>query len=128
MTNLLLPTISQDGNVNVVLTVTGILDERDVKPTLITDIKSLQGGPSSIRLDRILYSIEEKLHCLLWWEGKEKDMLILPLAGRGMFDFDWMSGRHSPKGHSGNIKLSTSKWTGLSHFTVDLEFTKQFRP
>lgn len=114
-----------DGQKNTVVLVTGVLSKSNVTPELVFDLSKLEKPPSFIRLDGVTFSIEEKLQCMLWWEGKEDD-LILPLAGRGKLEF--YGGLHSPRmeGYTGNIVLSTSDWTGpVKRFMILLDMMRQ---
>jgi len=127
MANSVVSNVVHDGAVNVLLVVTGILDTSDHAIADITTISGLNPVPTLLRLDRVFYSIEDALSCRLWWHATA-DLLIMPLAGRGHFDFDWFGGWTNPKtaGYTGNIRLSTAGWVGVKHFTLALEFTKQF--
>ena len=126
MANIVTTTVLGDGASNVLQVVTGVLDTSDYPSTSITNRLALVPVPPMLRLDMIFFSIEDGLTCMLWWEANV-DALILPLAGRGKFDFDWFAGWTNPKpaGYTGDIKLSTSGWSGLKHFTLMLEYTKQ---
>ena len=119
--------ILQDGSRNFVITTLGVLDTSDYPVTNITDIAILKPIPTQLRLDKIFYSIEDGLSCLLWWEAAP-DILLMPISGRGMFDFEWFAGHSSPKnvGATGNIRLSTQGYiSGVKHFTLVLDFVKQ---
>lgn len=127
MANSVVSNVVHDGAANVLVVVTGILDTSDYAVTDITAISSLNPVPTLLRLDRVFFSIEDALSCMLWWEATS-DVLIMPLAGRGKFDFDWFGGWTNPKaaGFTGDIRLSTAGWVGVKHFSLALEFTKQF--
>ena len=128
MANSVIATVDHDGARNVLLRVTGILDTSDYAAADITAIANLDPVPTMIRLDRVKYSIEDGLTCLLWWNATSDD-LIMPLAGRGKFTFvDWFEGITNPQstGWTGDVQLSTQGFvSGLKHFTLALEFCKQ---
>lgn len=126
MANSLISTVVHDGQRNVLLSVTGILDTSDVAVTDITTIASLTPAPQTLRLDRIFFAIEDVLSVMLWWHATS-DALLMPLAGRGHFNYDWFGGYTDPKaaGFTGNIRLSTTGWVGVKHFSLLLELVKQ---
>ena len=119
-------TISQDGQSNVVIEVTGILDTSDVKAFHIVDLSSLKNLPKKLRLDGVQFAFEPGLIGLLWWEGKERS-LITPMFGCQRIDYIPYNGRHNPMGEgaTGSIILTTKGWEGMKHFSLLLDLTKQ---
>ncbi len=126
MANSVIATVVHDGPRNTLLSVTGVLDTSDYAVADITTISSLNPVPTLIRVDRIQYSVEDGLSCLLWWHATT-DGLILPLEGRGKMEFDWFGGYNNPMaaGYTGNIRLSTAGWSTVKHFALVIEFVKQ---
>jgi len=68
-----------DGKKNAVLQFDGEL-HRAVRQPLFT-IDKLNGSPTTVRVEAILYSLEEKVNLFL-------DDIVIPLAGRGKLDFE----------------------------------------
>lgn len=128
MANSVITTILRDGQRNVVLDTTGVLDTSNYAQTDITNIGILNPVPNALRIDHIQYSIQDGLSLQLWWEDTSLTSLILPLAGRGKLDGNWFGGYSNPKraGYTGNIMLSTNGWTaGTYYFNLVMELVKQ---
>lgn len=102
--------VGSDGHKNCQITVSGILQsDLDVRPILL--FSALQPPPRSIRLDGVLFELEEKMGLYLWWMYESlPPTFILPLESRGQLNFEGMQGLHSPQGCIG---------LGLSTFKVD---------
>ena len=106
---------------NISLQIMGIVTE-DFGPQVIFDIGKADPPMSGIRLDGILFAIQEKLGLLLWWD-EEMTELILPLESRGAFRFDGGL-LHKLGSHpwSGRIYLSSfgfgSNPASPKHFTL----------
>lgn len=69
--------VPADGSKNLVLQVVGVLEKDLTRQVLYKSSRRL-------RLDSVLFAVQEKAGLLLWW-GKDK--LILPLESRGYFSF-----------------------------------------
>ena len=117
-----------DGHRNVVYRLDGVLDTSDVAVADFTTISSLSPVPTYLRLDRVEYSVQDALSVRLWWHATADD-LIIPLEGRGKFDFDWFGGLQNPKsaGNTGNARYDTKGWSAgaVLGYTLILEFSKQ---
>ncbi len=126
MANSVVSTVVHDGERNAIVIVTGTLDTSDLAVTDITTIANLNPVPTLVRLDRLQYSVEDGISCLLWWHNTS-DGLIMPVEGRGLLDFCWAGGYNNPQaaGYTGNIRLSTVGWSGVKHFTLILDLVKQ---
>lgn len=127
MANSLISTVVHDGERNVMIEVTGILDTSDLTSTAITTISGLNPVPVKLRIDKIQFAIEDVLSCMLWWNATTP-VLIVPLAGRSKFEYEWMGGRNNPEpaGFDGNIMITTAGWVGVKHFSIILDCVKQF--
>ena len=66
-----------DGGKNLTVQVTGVID-KDL------EFQVLFKAERRFRIDSVLFSLQEKMGVLLWWDEKN---LILPLESRGYFSF-----------------------------------------
>lgn len=128
MANSYTKVITQQGDRNLVIKLTGVLDSSNeaynVKLTLSdsTDIAT-----SRYRLNKVLYSISDPLEVQLYWDASPTNGIILPLAGRGRMDFKEFGGLNSQgvPGVTGGVGLLTSGWTaGTATYMLILEFVK----
>jgi len=118
--------IVHNGARTAVVKIIGILDGKDLERTNVINLAELGTKIKGVRIDTLKFAVEEKLTLLLWWEGKDPEQFICPLAGRGLFDFEAFGGEHSRndgKG-SGNIQLSTTGCEGKKHFALWLDMMK----
>lgn len=119
--------VTYDGPKNTVVQVSGYLvkDIQSAEPILL--LKDLAPVPKAIRLDSVVFAIQEKMGCVLWWKVGDKMSLILPLESRGKLDFEGMQGLHSPQDGVEGIYMSTFKCTdkGGYYFTILLDLMKQ---
>lgn len=83
----------QDSNKNVKVTATGFINpERDESGLVILDLDKLSGNPKGIRLDSIIWVVEEKATLYLCWG----DRVIMPVESRNSIRFD--TPLNSPEG------------------------------
>jgi hypothetical protein len=132
MANSVTTQILEEGQRNVIIKVTGVLDTSDYALTETIQVSTLnQGGigatPTQLRIDHIDYSISDQLEVQMWW-GATSDVIIMPIAGRGRMSF-WNFGglvNNAGAGKTGNIKFKTTGWTsGIQVFSIILECVKQ---
>jgi len=81
--------MTRDGHKNVVYIVSGTIDAKSEKKYHITSIDVLDPRPSAIRLDNLIYAVEDGLKAFLKWQGTDH---IVPLEGRGRLLFEDMGG------------------------------------
>jgi len=120
-----------DGSRNAILKLTGVLDTSDLALQAAISMSSLtQGGsaaaPTSVRIDKIEYSISDQLEVQLLWEATA-NVLILPLAGREDMCFREAGGlqNNAGAGKTGNILIRTTGWTsGTQVFTLIITMVK----
>jgi hypothetical protein len=98
--------ISPDGDKNCLLTLSGFV-AKDFPVREILSFKKLKNAPRALRLDSILFVIQEKMGFNLWW-WMDEPQLIMPLESRGYFDFEKVQSLHSPPGATG-LGLSSFK-------------------
>jgi hypothetical protein len=110
-----------DGPKNVRAIVTGIVTPGDDSSFTILNLKKLVGDPKGIRLDTVIWLIEEKAGLRLLWGDK----LILPMESRNTLRLD--NPLHSPQtGWSGDLILKAVKTEDKPKaFFIHLEFDKQ---
>ena len=108
---------------------------RDFNPVSIIDIEKLEkptAGWKGVRLDSVVWAVQEKMGFHLWWEkGVKEETLILPLESRNSMRFD--EGIPSPRvvdGWGKQIWLSSFKALSndpelAKHFVILLDFDKQ---
>lgn len=120
-----------DVHSSVRYTVAGELAAGENEEALLTDIRTLEHSPGSLRLDRLFFSLDKGMRASLHWEDAEKS-LLLPVEDRGFFDFEHAFGGWSnPKreGWTGNVILRVEAGVEerLWRLALKLEFTKQTR-
>lgn len=119
--------VTYDGEKNSIVQVTGFLtkDIQAAEPILL--LKDLRPVPKAMRLDSVVFGIQEKMGCVLWWKVRHELELILPLESRGKLGFEDMQGLHSPQEGLEGIYMSTFKCTGPNgyYLTVLLDLMKQ---
>lgn len=86
-----------------------------------------QQRPNQIRIDRILYTVEEGLDVRLLWEATA-NVYIIDLVKAGHQELKRFGGyqNNAGTGKTGRILLATEGWTtGVKEFTILLELVKQ---
>lgn len=116
-----------DGDRNVVIICTGLLDTADQSLITVVDASALVPAPTALRVDRIHYSISSQLSVQLLWEATADDLMVV-LAGYGKIKACDFGGIQNPKsaGWNGDILLQTTGYaSGTQTYTVILEMVKQ---
>lgn len=87
--------------------------------------------PSSYRLDaqRITYDISSEAKVELKWQGTSggaNNRVLAVLSGQGAFGLESIASRipNNANSATGNVLLNTVNFTGNSHFTLVLDFSK----
>lgn len=134
MANSLTTQVIVDGPRNAVVKIVGILDTSDVTPTAVVDPATLgymdnanQQRASQVRIDRILYTVEEGLDVRLQWDATSP-VYIIDLVKAGHQELGQFGGyqNNAGAGKTGKILLSTEGWTaGVKEFTITLHLVKQ---
>lgn len=117
--------IQHDGQKNAVLQVSGFLDSDVTQARTILTLEDLQLNPKAIRIESIVYAFQDKMGCVLWWQGDENIYPILPLEGRGTLNFNDMQGLHSPQSDVKGIAITTYGVDKGKYFLITLDLTKQ---
>lgn len=133
MANSLTTQVLVDGPRNVVIKVVGILDTSDLAATAIADPATLSAiNPngqlaSQLRIDRIVYTVEEGLDVRLTWDATSP-VYIIDLVKAGHQEFKRTGGlvNSAGAGKTGKIMVATEGWTaGVHEFSLVLELVKQ---
>ena len=105
-----------DASTSTILKIRGLIDSvcnfRQVQ--LLSELK---GAPSKLRLESVVYCVQNGLEIGLWWELPKSHELIMTLAGRGKLDFESMEGLLSPPEAVG-ISVIVNPDAIKSHFQV----------
>ena len=108
---------------NCLVKVSGWLDE-DIGLTKILSFDELSPIPKAIRLDSIVFAIQEKAGFNLWWVGEEGEKrLILPLESRGYFNFEGMGSLQSK--HATGIAMESFNVASTKTFLILLDLVRQ---
>ena len=111
--------IPQIGRKNLTIQVAGRVEPGDDSIQQLFSIAGLASPEmSGLRIDSVLFALQEKAGLLLWWDRDGAD-LILPLESRGAFSFSYPI--HSPKGWDGMMYYSTFKVDEPKHLYLTLE-------
>lgn len=81
--------ILADGSKNCTVKVTGWIDATPGQ-IIVLNLDDLKGTPAGLRLDSVIWLIEEKAGLTLWWGLKNppEEKLILPMESRNSLRFD----------------------------------------
>ena len=130
--------ILEDGPRNVVLKLEGVLDTSDLTSTVVVDPATLSqidsfGNPATqLRIDHVLFNIEDSLSVNLFWDATTP-VRIEQLVGRGTVDYAWFGGlpNNSGAGKTGKITATTSNTgaaisaTNILSFSLIIKMVKQ---
>lgn len=134
MANSVTTQILVDGPRNTVIKIDGILDTSDQAAMTIADPATLsvmdnanQQHATQLRIDRILYTVEEGLDVRLLWDATTP-VSIINIVKAGHQELKRFGGyqNNAGAGKTGKILLSTEGWgSGIKEFTILLELVKQ---
>lgn len=99
--------------------------EKDIPLTKVLMFEQLSPVPKAMRIDGVVFAVQEKAGFNLWWvegEGSEK-RLILPLESRGYFNFEGMQSLQSK--HALGIAMTSFNVTMPKTFLILLDMVKQ---
>lgn len=124
-----------DGPRNLVIKLDGLLDTSDVSATDLIDPATLspidnftKALPSTVRIDRIIFDVEDSLSVTLYWDATT-DVRIAQLVGRGKIEAKQFGGliNNAGSGKTGKVQYATQGWaaSAVLSFSVTLECTKQ---
>ena len=138
MANTITTQILVDGPKNVVVKIDGFVDTSDLASTVLLDPATLSVVDSNgtkatkLRIDKIVYDIEDQLSCNLSWDATTP-VLIWHLLGRNKLEFDKKYGglqNNGGAGVTGKITMVTQGWSAsaILSFSILMECTKQWVP
>lgn len=113
-----------DGPRNAVMKFTNLSDGTGESAVLKVDVSALSGAPSTVRIDRIHYSVNGMVVTMLW--DATTDVRIMELAGDGWFDFRAFGGlpNNAGAGVTGDILFTTVGASLNDSYSIVLEMTK----
>jgi hypothetical protein len=114
-----------DGERNVVMKFTNLSDGTGESAVLKVDVSALSGSPSSVSIQRIIYSVFGMNVTLLW--DATTDVRIVELGGNtGTLDFCSFGGlqNNAGAGVTGDILLTTTGHTSGDSYSIILEMRK----
>lgn len=109
-----------DGQRNLVMLLTGVLDTSNEAKTVKVDVSALGIPADEVVVDEIEYSISGSLKVLLNWDATT-DVTFAALSGQGEICAKDCGGikNNAGAGKTGDIELSTQGWTaGVETYTI----------
>jgi hypothetical protein len=125
--------ILNDGPRNVVVKLDGLLDTSDltsttvVDPALLSDMNINGVKASKLRINKIVYDVEDTLDVELFWDAATP-VRIWNLVGRGKVDAHRTGGiNNNATNPTGKITMTTQGWStgAILSYTIILELVKQ---
>jgi len=116
------------GSGNLVVHIEGVLDDRPLPMTVLTDCSKL--NCKSLRVDSVAYSIEIPNTLRLYWDGL-KPKYIMSLFGIGKLEATWLEFQKpdgdAGEGFTGNLALASpgSGKGQIVPFMIAFDCTKQ---
>lgn len=109
---------------NVVMKFTNTSDGTGESAVLKVDVSALNGAPSTVRIDKIHYSVAGMVVRLLW--DATTDVTIVDLQGDGCLDASCFGGLYNNAGAgvTGDIKLTTVGHSSGDSYSLILEMSK----
>lgn len=113
-----------DGARNVVMKFTNTSDGTGEAAVLKVDVSALNGAPSTVRINKIHYSVAGMVVRLLW--DADTDVTIVDLQGDGCLDASCFGGLYNNAGAgvTGDIRLTTIGHTSGDSYSLILEMSK----
>jgi len=115
-----------DGDRNLVMLFTGLLDTSNESRVIKVDASTFVPAATKIRIDYVQYSISSQLSLILDWDA-DTDVRFLALSGQGEIEACKFGGlqNNAGTGVTGDIALTTVGWaSGSQSYTLLLEMTK----
>lgn len=115
-----------DGDRNLVMLFTGLLDTSNESRVVKVDASTFVPAATKIRIDKVQYSISSQLSLILDWDA-DTDVRFLALSGQGEIEACKFGGlqNNAGTGVTGDIALTTVGWaSGSQSYTLLLEMTK----
>ena len=116
-------TVNADGPKNAAVVLAGVL-KKDFSVSDVFSFMDLNPVPKAIRIEAVVFAIQEKMGFNLYWKTPGGYEIIMPLESRGYFNFETMQGYHSPRDATG-LAMSSFGCVGEKSFCIFLDITKQ---
>jgi len=115
--------VNADGPKNAAIVMSGIF-KKDFPISDVFLFSDLNPEPKAIRIEAIVFAIQEKMGFQLYWKTPRGYEIIMPLESRGYFNFETMQGYHSPRDATG-FAMSSFGCDKEKSFCIFLDITKQ---
>lgn len=115
-----------DGDRNLVILLTGVLDTSNESRTIKVDVSSYAPAPTRVRVDTIRHLISPGLIVVLDWDATA-NVRFAALTGYDEVEAKCFGGLqdNSGAGRTGDIYLTTLGWSsGVLAYNIILEMTK----
>ena len=116
-----------DGDRNLVILLTGLLDTSDEARNVKVDVSAYAPSPVKVRVDKIQYSTSDGLHIVLDWDATT-DVRFAVITGQGEIEAKCIGGltNNAGAGVTGDIYLTTVGWgSGVKGYTLLLHCVKE---
>jgi hypothetical protein len=126
MANTVTSQILIDGDRNLVMLFTGLLDTSNESRVIKVDVSGLVPAPTKVRVDRIEYAISGGLIVILDWDASTP-VRFAALSGQGEVEACKFGGLQNSAGAgvTGDIFLTTAGYTsGIVAYNVLIEMVK----
>lgn len=129
-THIVVSNVAKATNAAAAITITGTAGAVVIAdPAKLSVVDNLnQKYATQLRIDRIIYTVEDSLAVRLLWEATS-NVSILNLVKAGHQELKKFGGfqNNAGAGKTGKIVLSTEGWgSGIKEFTITLELVKQY--
>lgn len=114
-----------DGERNVVMKFTNVSDGTGESAVTKVDVSALNGAPTSVRIDRIVYDIQGMSVNILWDATADVSAIVLG-TGQGDLDFCQFGGlkNNAGAGVTGDIQFTTVGHTLGDTYSIVLHMKK----
>ncbi len=115
-----------DGDRNLVMLFTGLLDTSNEARVVKVDVSTLVPAPTKVVITKLQYSISSQLTLILDWDA-DTDIRFAALSGQGELEACAFGGlsNNGGAGVTGDIALTTVGWaSGSQSYTLLLEMRK----
>ena len=116
--------IVTEGHTGVVVRVRGSLNEKaPLKVYNLIDFNKLNPVPKALKLDSVVFAIQEKMGVILWWRKERGSELMLPLESRGRLDWEAVQSLQSGPDVTG-VDMTVFGVNEVKQFVFVMDFTK----
>ena len=115
--------LQYDGSKNAVIRGSGYLSQDILEAQMIVKLSDLKC--KALRIESLVFALQEKMGCVLWWMCEEGNYSIAPIEGKGQLNFEGLQGIHSPANGLVGIGITTFGSTSGKYILLMLDLTKQ---